>query len=356
MTGKAPAGQQVRVLIVDDSATARSVLTTVCNQDPRMTVVGEAADGSEAVLLTASLRPDIVVMDITMAGLDGYEATRQIMADNPTPVLLVTSAADPHSVDVAMRALEAGALTVMAKPTDVFDPGSAAATAAFRARVRLMSEVRVIRRYAGRVDKRRAAVAAGSGSAPAASVVAVAASVGGPQALAAFLIELARLDPRPPPIVAVQHIVRGFIGGFADWLTDRTGLRVSIAKEGESLQVGHVYLAPDDAHLVITKQHRIGLDHGPAVGGFRPSATVLFRAAGEAYQDKLTAVVLTGMGSDGLEGVRVAHRYGATVMAQDRESSVVFGMPGVVVAAGLAEVVAPVEQLARTIVDRKTEG
>ena len=337
----------LRVLIVDDSRTSRAVLSEICTHDPDMSVVGEAADGEEAVDLTARLHPDVVVMDITMPRLDGFGATRRIMATTPTPVVLVTAANDPTAVDVAMRALEAGALTVLAKPDGPLAHGGNREAERFRARVKLLSQVKVIRRYPDRLERRRGAVSAAVAGGPAPKAIAVAASTGGPQALCRFLTPFAA--DFTAPILIVQHIVRGFITGLVSWLDDRVDLHVKVAAHGESLKGGTVYVAPDDAHLSVTATGRVALDRGPAVGGFRPSATPLFEAAARVYGDGLIAVVLTGMGSDGLHGARTVRDRGGTVLAQDQRTSVVFGMPGVVIAAGLASGVGDASELAHRI-------
>lgn len=338
----------VRVLVVDDSRTSRAVLTAVCNGDPGMIVVGEASDGDEAVTMTAKLRPDIVVMDITMPRLDGFEATRRIMMETPTPVVLVTAATDPQSVDIALRTLEAGALTVLAKPS-AFLPGGAGEASVFRSRIKLLSDVQVIRRYPSRAATSNGRRHAPPADAAAPKAVAVAASTGGPQALCRFLTTLCDAVPPPPPILIVQHIMRGFVTGLAEWLDGKTSLRVRVARQGEPLRDGNVYFAPDDAHLVCTRYHRAQLTDADPIGGFRPSATALFTSAAEVYGSRLTAVVLTGMGSDGLQGVRVVRERGGIVLAQDEKSSVVFGMPGVVVNERLAHTVAPCDELARII-------
>lgn len=345
--------QAVRVVIADDSPTARAVLAELCSRDPAIEVVGQAADGLEAVDLAVKLRPTVVIMDITMPGLDGYEATRRIMTEAPTRVVMVTAANDPTSVEVAFGALDAGALTVLAKPVGPLDPGGEAGACAFVSRVKLLSEVGVIRRHAIRPHSsyRTApappATPTTSHSAERAGVVAVVTSTGGPQALHGFLAGLP--SDFALPIVVVQHIVEGFTEGLCRWLNAKVCLRVKIACQGERLHSGTVYVAPDQAHLTITRRHTVALQETPPVGGFRPSANVLLTSVAAVEGPDAIAVVLTGMGSDGLEGARAVAAAGGTVLAQDEATSVVFGMPGVVVAAGLASLVGPVERLSRRV-------
>lgn len=346
MTVSAP----VRVLLVDDSRTSRALLRQLCEDEPTLVVVGEAADGRRAVELVASLRPSIVVMDIEMPVLDGIEATRQIMVETPTPILIVTAHYDARDVAVSLRAVQAGALSVVHKPGG---PG----TATFRKDaehfvrlVKAMAGVRPVRRYAGtgravvhpappRSDVRITDVAL--------RAVGVAASTGGPAALHRLLSLLP--DTVAVPILVVQHIADGFAPGLALWLAGATALPVSLAAEGQLLRPGQVYVAPDGQHLQITAQGRAALSDSPPVAGFRPSASVLFSSLARAYGSAAVGVVLTGMGSDGLEGARALRHAGAPVLAQDADSSVVFGMPRAVVEAGLATEIGPIEQLASTL-------
>lgn len=338
-----PPGQPMRVLVVDDSPTARAVLVALCDADPALVVVDAVADGATGAARTAELRPDVVIMDVFMPDPDGFTSTRRIMVDTPTPVILVTAGADPRSREIGLRALEAGALAVLRKPL-----GGGAEAVAFVAKVRALAEVKVIRRYERRSP---AAAAVPSPPSPRArrrpEVVAVAASTGGPAALQRMLAALpADLGL---PVVVVQHIVEGFTSGLAAWL-DRAGpLPVVLAEDGAQLRPGVVQIGPDAAHVEVTRTGRIRLDDGPAVGGFRPSATRLFASVAAAFGPRGIAVVLTGMGIDGLDGIRAMRAAGGLVLAQDEATSVVFGMPGAVVREELAHQVAPVEELAATL-------
>ena len=335
----------IRILIVDDSPTARAVLTKLCAADPDIDVVGEAADGKTAVELAARLRPTVILMDITMPGVGGYEATRQIMTKTPTRIIMVTAANDPHSVNVTLRALEVGALTVLAKPVGRLGT-TVPETDEFVARVKLLSDVGVIGRHAPRTGL-SAPPRAEQPRDRSSGIVAVAASTGGPAALQGLLGNLP-VD-FPMPVVVVQHIVKGFIPGLAEWLNVKVAVRVKVAIDGERLQNGTVYLAPDDHHLTVSRRRTVALQASPPVGGFRPSGNVLLASVAAACGPDAVAVVLTGMGSDGMEGARAVSERGGTVLAQDERTSVVFGMPRAVVAAGLANAVGPVESLARRL-------
>jgi two-component system chemotaxis response regulator CheB len=334
----------IRVLVVDDSATARALLVEILRDDPDLEVVGEAKDGMEAVALTVQLRPQIVTMDIHMPRMDGFAATEKIMATVPTPIVLITATMENREVEMAMNALRAGALGVLPKPVG---PGSPEFTEAARKLVSLikaMADVKVVRRWPERAPEpasRAAAPPVRPG--PRARVVAVASSTGGPAALHGLLSELP--GDFPVPVLVVQHITAGFVAGLADWLNTASNLRVKVAEDGEPLTPHTVYLAPDERHLGVSGRHAVALSTAPPVGGFRPSATYLFESVARAFGASAVAVILTGMGEDGVEGLLAVRQAGGRVIAQDESSSVVFGMPGAAIAAGLADLVVSLDSL-----------
>lgn len=340
----------IGVLLADDSKTARALLRELCARDPRLNVVGEAGDGREAVEQVALLKPSIVVMDIEMPIMDGIEATRQIMADTPTPILVVTAHHDARDVALSLRAVTAGALTVAPKPVGPGSPDFRRDAERFVWLVKALSSVRTVRRQNRQRD---VAVVppdlpddelASRPGATRARAVGVAASTGGPAAVYRLLELLpARLAA---PVLVVQHIADGFAPGLATWLSSGTPLPVKLAEHGELLLDGTVYIAPDSRHLQVTAAGRAALSDQPPVHGFRPSASVLFSSLAESYGAAAMGVVLTGMGNDGLQGARELRRVGAQVLAQDANSSVVFGMPRAVAEAGAATSVGTVEQLA----------
>lgn len=342
MTGAATSpADPVRIVIAEDSTTVRALLVEICQRDPGITVVGEAADGVQAVRLTQRLRPDLVLMDVSMPALDGLEATKQIMRDVPTPIVMVTPGAAPGDVEASLSALRFGALTVLPTPTGVGTPESDAAARHLVDIVKALADVKVIRR---RSD---GPTSPGIPPLPRRRLVAVAASTGGPPALCQFLQELpADLSV---PVVVVQHIVEGFLPGLAGWLRAEVPFRVLEAADGEVLLPGSVYLAPDGSHLEVDSGLRARLTDALPVSGFRPSATVLFRSVARSLGSGAIGVVLTGMGEDGLDGARAMREAGGLVLAQDRRSSVVYGMPRVVEEAGLADVVGPVSVLAAEV-------
>lgn len=338
----------IRVLLVDDSRTARALMRQLCEDDPRLEVVGEAADGRRAVELVASLRPSIVVMDIEMPVMTGIEATQQIMAQTPTPILIVTAHYDAQDVALSLRAVQAGALSLLHKPGGPGSPRYRQDAQRFVQLVKALAGVRTVRRQLNRTT----AGAARARTEPVqlagpVRAIGVAASTGGPAALYRLLT---LLPPRlGVPVLVVQHIVDGFAPGLAVWLRTATALPVRLAEDGERLLPDTVYVAPDGQHLQVSQLGSVALTKQPPISGFRPSATALFTSMAQVYGGAAVGVVLTGMGSDGLEGARALRQAGAPVLTQDADSSVVFGMPRAVAEAGLATSVGTVEQIAETL-------
>lgn len=336
--------KRVRVLVAEDSATAREALLATFATGPGIEVVGVAKDGGEAVALALRLRPDIVTMDIHMPVLDGYEATRRIMTEAPMPILIVSSSVDANDAQMSLNTLRAGALGLCEKPSFVAGPAAEDARARFLETVRALADVKVVRRTRVVPQGRWNASDGRGGSA---EIVAIAASTGGPAALAQLVTALPA--DLPVPLLAVQHNTRGFMPALASWLNDAGNLRVRIAQHGDRLEPGVLYLAPDDRHLGLDGQRRIALDARAPIGGFRPSATVLFESVGRVCGPRALAVVLTGMGSDGVDGLRRLREAGGRVLAQDEASSVVFGMPRAAVAAGVVDEVVALEDVPRRI-------
>jgi two-component system, chemotaxis family, protein-glutamate methylesterase/glutaminase len=346
MSGKG-AKPPTRVLVVDDSPVARELLAGILKVDLGIEVVGFANDGEQAVREAERLRPDVVVMDIHLPGLDGYGATRRIMESCATRIIMATAASSPSEVAANFRAIEAGALGVIAKPVGVGHPGFAAAAQELVRTVRLMSEVPVVKRWP-KVRRVPSAPASDAAAAPV-RLVAIGASTGGPVALQRLLSGLPANFA--VPLVIVQHIWDSFIGGFAEWLGGTTRLPVRVAADGQLAQPGVAYLAPDGRHMRVRGNAVIELVDGPPEHGVRPSASVLFRSVAEGFGASAVGVLLTGMGRDGARELKTMHDAGAVTFAQDRESSIVFGMPGEAVALGAATHVLPPDRIAAALVD-----
>ena len=334
----------IRVLVVDDSASARDLLVRIFQADGQFQVVGTAGDGDVAVALTARLRPDVITMEIHMPGLGGLAAIRRIMAETPTPIVAISASVDENDVGMAVEALKAGAVSMVERPHGPADPRHSTAASDLVTTVRLMSEVPVVRRPAPSGQSRDqwmprtlAEPAQIYGRRPMA--IALAASTGGPQAIQTVLQSLGGgLDV---PVIIVQHITRGFAAGMASWLSSTCPQRVKLAEQGEEPLGGTVYLAPHDHHLMLARRGTLVLSSAPPVRGFRPSANVLFQSVAECHGAHAVGAILTGMGDDGAAGLGALGAAGAVTIAQDEATSVVHGMPGAAVAAGAARYVLP---------------
>jgi len=352
--------KRVRVLVVDDSATSRLLLVEILRADEEVEVVGQAADGVEALAMVKRLSPDIVTMDVHMPRLDGFAATKRIMVEAPTPILIITSV-DARTLSISLEAVRAGALAVQAKPTDPSAPGFEEEARELVRQVKAMSEVKVVRHHDHEDSARTPPLSSpAGGSEPVAprssaaflqdvpaAVVAIAASTGGPAALHRILTPLSA--DFPLPILVVQHISRGFGPGLAAWLDKASPMRVKVAEEGEALRPATVYVAGDDRHLCVSAARRIHLSALPAVGGFRPSATVLFESVAAAFGKGAVAVILTGMGRDGVDGLRAIRSAGGRTIAESKASAVVYGMPGAAVHDGLADLVLPLHEVCAAV-------
>ena len=316
----------VKVMIVEDSAVVRDLLLHIMSADPDFRVVGAARSGEEALAILGNCKPDVITMDIVMPGMSGLETTREIMRTNPVPIVIVSSAWRPSEVNSTFLALETGAVAFLEKPRGPGDPGYERFAASFRQTVKLMADVKVIRRTGREEDQSRPPFVINNAASAPPRIVCMGASTGGPPVIASILAGLA--EHCPLPIVIVQHIAAGFIGGMADWLRGRTGFPVEVATDGEVIQAGRAYLAPDGLHLGVSAEGRIELVDDPLENGMRPSVSFLFRSISRAYKANAIGVLLTGMGKDGAVELRGMREAGALTFAQDAESSVIHGMPG----------------------------
>ncbi len=339
-----------RVLIAEDSPTVRALLLTILDADPQIEVIGEAANGIQAVEMTMRLKPDVVTMDINMPEMDGFAATKEIMVHAPTPIVIVSGRSDVRDVMVSMQALRVGALAVLPKPQGISSSDFTALSGQFVETVKAMAEVKVV----GHLPQRSAALDANPVippfNAPSASVITIVASTGGPAALHSLLAGMP--GDFPIPILIVQHITEGYCEGLATWLDAASSLKVVLAVGGEPLKPQTAYIAPDNKHLGVSAERAIIVSAAPPIRGFRPSGTYLFESAAHVFGSSMIAVILTGMGDDGVAGLRAVREAGGRIIAQDEASSVVFGMPGAAVSAGLADMVMPLSAIAAQLGSR----
>ncbi len=337
----------IRVLVVDDSALVRQIVTHVLAEAPRMEVVGTARNGVEAVAAVRKLKPDVVTLDIQMPEMDGLEALKHIIRDSNARVVMLSSLDDPETT---YKALETGAVEFVVKPRE----GLASSME------RLSTElVRAVRTAAGIAPEKRVAPVVPDATVPAqpplergpndpSQLVVIASSTGGPLALERVFAGLR--SEAPAAYLVVQHLPAGFSQSFASRLARVAGFSVLEAENGMRVRGGVGYIAPYGTHMRVTgapgHPTTIELVDGPTLHGLRPSADPLFESAAEAYGAAVTGVVLTGMGSDGALGMVAVREAGGVTVAQDEDSSVVWGMPGAAVRLGAAQYVVPIDRVA----------
>ncbi len=346
----------IRVLVVEDSAVTREYLAFLLGRDPALEVVGTARDGVEAVAQTERLKPDLIVMDVHMPRMNGYEATRQIMERFPMPIVMVSASLSRDETAMAFQALQAGALTLVDKPGGPDHPNQAETAGRLVETVKLMAEVKVVRRWPRYRDQGPGAKE-DPRSAPdprKIRLIAIGASTGGPQVLVEILKDLP--GDLPVSILVVQHIAPGFVTGLAEWLGQETRLAVKVAESGEAIRPGAVYLARDGWQMGVSPEGRIRLAKAELEGGFCPSASFLLQSVADAYGRSAVGILLTGMGRDGAAGLRQLREAGGMTIVQDEESSIVFGMPGEAIRLGAAEYVLSPRRIAEAIRSMATHG
>lgn len=314
---------QIRVLIVEDSKTSQVLLSRIINSDPRLTVVGTASDGIEALEFLEREKPDVVTLDIHMPRMNGAEFTKKVMATNPVPIVVVSVSWQSNDVNLAFQCLEAGALCALEKPTDISNPRFKALRTELTETVKAMSEVKLVRR--GMEPRGDFPAPSRDDDAAAFRVIAIGASTGGPLALKALLSDLP--NDLPVPIVIVQHMLEAFVDGMCVWLAKKSSWRVCVAKHDELLESGCAYIAPCGKQLSISRDNRIRLTDEAPENGAKPSVSHLFRSITEVYGKNSIGVILSGMGVDGARELALMRDAGAITFAQDEASSVVFGMP-----------------------------
>lgn len=334
----------IRALVVDDSPTVREFLGHVLGE-AGIEIVGEAADGAQAVALAARLRPDVITMDISLPVMDGFAATRAIMASTPTPIVIVSAHWSPEEVAKTFDALGAGALAILEKPR-AGAPDFPWQLEQLVSTVKLMAGVKLARRPRP-VDLPRKVKPAQPGRSRR-ELVAVGASTGGPQTLKTILSGLPK--GFPAPIVVVQHISQGFLPGLVRWLGQSCKLNVCIAAHGQIMEPGTIYFAPDDRHLLVARDKTLRLSGAPPDGTLRPSVARLFRSVAECLGGRAVGVLLTGMGRDGAAELGLMREHGAVTIVQDERTSIVHGMPKEAIRLGAAMHVLPQEEIADMLV------
>lgn len=344
----------IKVLIAEDSAVLQEFLKDALESDPEIRVIEMVNNGEKAIAAVKKFRPDVVTMDINMPVLNGFDATRIIMETTPTPIVIVSGEWDTKNVETTFRAMEAGALACVARPAGIAHPDHAASAEELIRTVKSMSEVKVIKRWA-RLPKKDVSPHKKEARPPEVAIipgreikiVAIGASVGGPIALQAILSAIP--SDITVPIVIVQHISAGFTHGLVEWLSITSAIPVQLGRQGEKMLPGHAYIAPDNLQMKVSRDGTIALTEDEPQDGIRPSVSCLFRSIADVYGKNAIGVLLTGMGRDGAEELKLMKDKGAVTIVQDKETSVVFGMPGEAVKIGGAAYVLPLGEIAQTL-------
>jgi two-component system chemotaxis response regulator CheB len=346
----------ISVLVVDDSAVIRRLVTDVLSADPGIRVIGTAPNGKIALDKINALNPDIITLDVEMPVLDGVSTVREIRKTRPRLPVIMFSTLTSVGADATLAALRAGASDYVTKPANT---GSLTESVA-SVREQLVPRIHALcarnqRRIPTRPPATRPRRPGVAGRNEPVKAVVIASSTGGPEALRTVLTALPRT--LPVPVFVVQHMPPVFTDMLAQRINSESGLIVAEARDGEPARPGHVYLAPGDKHLEVSRFGdvvRTKLHNGPKENHCRPAADVLFRSAAHVYGGAVLTVVLTGMGQDGKRGTEPLAAAGGRVIVQDEATSVVWGMPGAVAEAGLADAVLPIGNIADAITTQVT--
>ncbi|MBI3091365.1 MAG: chemotaxis response regulator protein-glutamate methylesterase [Candidatus Tectomicrobia bacterium] len=353
---------EVKVLIVDDSATVRTVLATELAKDPQIKVVGTAADPYIARDKIVALRPDVLTLDIEMPRMDGLTFLSKLMAHYPLPVIILSSLT-PAGCETTLKAFELGALDVLAKPDAQGPNGLSRMAHDLKERIKVAARVDVkrhlLRRSARPTPSSQAVADQPSASQATAGqikfstsekVIAIGSSTGGTEALTEIL---SRFPADMPGIVVVQHMPENFTAAFARRLNERCRIEVREARNGDFMRRGLALIAPGNRHMLLRRsgaKYCAEVKDGPLVGLHRPSVDVLFNAVAKTAGPSALGIILTGMGKDGANGLKLMHDQGAKTIAQDEATSIVFGMPKEAIRLGAADHVLPLQDIAEKVV------
>lgn len=323
----------IKVLLVDDSSVALNILSRLLAQDPDIQVVGQAQNGLEALKLIPLVKPTIICTDYFMPKMNGLELTKNVMQMYPMPILVMSSILDVNASKEVFFLLQAGALDCIQKPTTLANDALAKA---FIDKIRLLSGI-----YAkGNLSCQPSALPSQLSKIRLSAdyqIIAIGSSTGGPTALATIFKVLPKNFPLP--IICVQHISKGFLEGFAEWLRTQCPLNIKIIKKEEQMQAGHIYLPAEGTHLIADRDKSLRVSYAPPIDGHRPSINVTMETVALHYGRESLGILLTGMGKDGAHGLKAISQAGGLTIAQSEESCAVFGMPQEAISMGAASFV-----------------
>jgi two-component system, chemotaxis family, protein-glutamate methylesterase/glutaminase len=339
---------QVRVLVVDDSALMRKLISDIINTANGLEVVGTACNGQEAIEQVAKLRPDVVTLDVEMPVMNGLQALEQIMRLTPTPVVMLSSVTRSGAQET-IKSLELGAVDFVCKPSASLSLDIRKVQQLLRAKVRMAAKANMrIPSAAVPVIPREITKLRQPASNPADQVVVIGSSTGGPRALETVLTRLP--GGLPAGVLIAQHMPEGFTASMAERFDTLSQLQISEARDGDLITPGCVLIAPGGKHLLVGRHRHVEISDAPPHLGVKPGADLLMESAAQQIGADCLGVILTGMGRDGADGMLAIRKAGGRTIAQDEESCVVYGMPRAAVEIGAIEVSAPLDQIAENIV------
>lgn len=345
----------IRVLIVEDSAIFQTVLKNIFSTSPEIEVVGTASNGIEGLALIPQLNPDVICTDFHMPKMDGLEFTKQVMVQYPRPILVISISVQTEQRHRIFELLEAGAVDIFPKPRSTVDPDAQINRLKLINKIKILAGVKVFRKRTPqgipKSELSSTTLQPTSGNATSKiKIVAIGTSTGGPQALQLIFDRLpANFSV---PIVCVQHISHGFLDGLIQWLSATSRLPIEIARSGITPQPGIIYFPPEKKHLELNSQGQFVCSSSPPLGGHRPSVDVTFKSVAQVYHRQAIAVLLTGMGKDGAAGMQMIHQAGGLTIAQDQETSVIFGMPKEAIELGAVKHTLPLSEITPFVIEQ----
>ncbi len=345
---------KIKVLVVDDSALVRKIITDILESDPQIEVVGTANNGKTAIFKTKVLDPDVITMDIEMPIMNGLDALKHIVQTNPKPVIMM-SVLTRDGAEPTFKALEYGAVDFIPKPSSILSLSVEEIGSLLIGKVKSVYKTKI---HLFKKEVTTPEAEQPSGKSPdlnrtvTSRLVAIGTSTGGPSALLHVFKSLP--EGFPAPVLVVQHMPEGFTKAFAERLNSNCALSVKEAEDGDEIYPGHGYIAPGHSHIVVERKHTrdvIRVVKGEKVSGHRPSIDVLFDSVAEAYNRESIGVIMTGMGRDGASGILHIRKKGGVTIAQNEETSVVYGMNRVAVEMGAIDAIVPLNDIPKKIIE-----
>lgn len=341
--------KSVNVMIIEDSPVVQHLLARSIETDKEIKVISVVDSAEKGIEALSHLNPDVLIVDIFLPKMNGYEFTKHVMATHPIPIIIVSGLFSPNDSDKMFKAFEAGALIILPKPIGPNDTNYNAKVQELNRYIKLVSSIKLVTRRLKPEGKDGDEARLMKHIGRKFNVVGIGSSLGGPMALRTIISALP--ENFPLPILAVQHISPGFLEGMIMWLQKTSKLRIKVGEEGELIKPGCIYFAPDHAHMLVAKGGVINLVRENKKDVLQPSVSKLFKSIADVYGNSSIAIVLTGMGKDGSQEMVLLKQKGAVTIAQNEGTSIVFGMPGEAIKLGGVEMVLPVEEISENLLN-----